>query len=295
MFKLFLLVSIAGLRRDKAAVSYLGGVIISDHLIVVEVLVCRCDSSTCHVDLNCSGSLNSLERAQCRQPTKYYLFFIGANKRTHYIMSTPTIAGPTKEKSEGENESKNPSTRASKDRNRKGSRTKKTEKVQPFEKPLPHITKMTTRKLVTKLELPSSDAYHVTTPVADKVFDLDFSGKPMANDKVNQKWHLTDEVYTNALKGYKDAIAPFEKYPRVYKLHSTREKMFAHREEFLPETVKAREEARLAELKAKEVSDVVSEAKLCPCLQSLNWRVGHMVLYHISCVGNEEQRHEEES
>ena len=127
------------------------------------------------------------------------------------------------------------------------------EKVQEFEKPLPQITKMTTRHLVTKLELPSKDAYHKNAPVAKKVFDLDITGKPMADVKTNQKWHLTDEVYENALKGYTSIIAPFEKHPRVYKLNSVKEKMYAFREQYLPEMVKAREDARLAEIKKKEV------------------------------------------
>jgi hypothetical protein len=134
-------------------------------------------------------------------------------------------------------------------------KTKRSEVIQPFEKPLPQITKMTTRNMVTKLELPTSDAYHMTTPVAAKVFNLDFSGKPMADAKVNNKWHLTDEVYTNALNGYNDVIAPFEKFPRVYKLHSTKEKMFAFREAYLPETIRAREDARIAELKAEQVTE----------------------------------------
>jgi hypothetical protein len=144
-------------------------------------------------------------------------------------------------------------------RGRKGSKTKKSEVVQPFEKPLPQITKMTTRNMVTKLELPSSNVYNMTTPVADKVFNLDFTGKPMADAKVNQKWHLTDEVYNNALKGYNDVIAPFEKFPRVYKLNSIKEKMFEYREAYLPETIKAKEDARIAELKAKEVMRCMHE------------------------------------
>lgn len=153
----------------------------------------------------------------------------------------------------GENGSQASSRRS---RSRKGStKTAKSEIVQPFEKPLPQITKMTTRNLVTKLELPTSDVYNMTTPVASKVFDLDFTGKPMADAKVNQKWHLTDEVYSTALRGYNDVIAPFEKFPRVYKLMSTKEKIFEYREAYLPETIKAKEDARIAELKEKEVYD----------------------------------------
>lgn len=160
--------------------------------------------------------------------------------------------GADDDKSKGSARSKASSRKSRKNANK----IQKSEIVQPFEKPLPHITKMTTRNMVTKLELPSSDVYHMTTPVASKVFNLDFTGKPMADPKVNQKWHLTDEVYNNALKGYNDVIAPFEKFPRVYKLLSTKEKMFAYREAYLPETIKAKEDARIAELKEKEVSNM---------------------------------------
>lgn len=137
---------------------------------------------------------------------------------------------------------------------RKGSnKTKRSEIVQPFEKPLPQVTKLTTRNMVTKLEFPTSDVYHITTPVANKVFNLDFSGKSMADARGSNKWHLTDEVYEKALNGYNDVIAPFEKFPRVYKLESIKEKMFEFREAYLPETIKAKEDARIAELKAQNV------------------------------------------
>lgn len=89
----------------------------------------------------------------------------------------------------------------------------------------PNITK---RQIVTKLELPTAEPLIQLNIVAEKVFELPGSiNKQYAKDA--NKWHATDEIYDVARNSYQSIIDPFTELPKVYKLGSTRDKLYSFR------------------------------------------------------------------
>lgn len=108
-----------------------------------------------------------------------------------------------------------------------------TENEDPYNaKRNPKVETMTHRRLVSKLELPTGEPVSQLKIVSRKVFELDMPDK-IKYAKDSSKWHATDEVYYTAKNTYQSVIDPFTELPKVYKLESTKEKLYAFRQSLL--------------------------------------------------------------
>jgi hypothetical protein len=96
------------------------------------------------------------------------------------------------------------------------------------DEPIPHIAEKTERKKILKLELPTSNVPQQQEIVAKTVYGLELNTQ-LKFSKDNTKWRAADEIYYNALTSYEKCITPFMELPRVYKLESTKEKLFEFR------------------------------------------------------------------
>lgn len=94
----------------------------------------------------------------------------------------------------------------------------------------PKITTITSRHVISKLELPTADPRIQLALVSSKVFELSPQitlESQYAEDPT--KWIATDEIYDQAKGTYQSIIEPFTELPRVYKFESTSEKLYQYR------------------------------------------------------------------
>jgi hypothetical protein len=94
----------------------------------------------------------------------------------------------------------------------------------------PKIVAKTSRHVISKLELPTADPRIQLDLVSSKVFELSpriTLESHFAED--NTKWHATDEIYDTAKGTYQSIIEPFTELPKVYKLESTKDKLYQYR------------------------------------------------------------------
>jgi hypothetical protein len=94
----------------------------------------------------------------------------------------------------------------------------------------PKILTKTSRHVISKLELPTADPRIQLDVVSSKVFELSphiTLESHFAED--NTKWIATDEIYDKAKGTYQSIIEPFTELPKVYKLESTKDKLYQYR------------------------------------------------------------------
>jgi hypothetical protein len=113
----------------------------------------------------------------------------------------------------------------------------------------PKIYTTTHRNVISKLELPTTDPRDPRRQlnlVSQKVFDFSSSSEQQTSSAStstlelefafdSNKWLATDEIYDTARGTYQSIIEPFTELPKVYKLESTKEKLFSYRLESLNE------------------------------------------------------------